>query len=81
MMKFVIHLNVNIQIIQVEAGLKPETSQVKFIPWEAGPYQVELTYDSAPIPGSPFNPTAYPPTDATKVNMTSNPSSNGLIFD
>uniref|UniRef100_A0A673Y6E7 Filamin A n=1 Tax=Salmo trutta TaxID=8032 RepID=A0A673Y6E7_SALTR len=57
---------------KVEAGLKPETSQVKFIPREAGPYQVELTYDSAPIPGSPFKPTAYPPTDATKVNMTSN---------
>uniref|UniRef100_A0A673Y6H1 Filamin A n=1 Tax=Salmo trutta TaxID=8032 RepID=A0A673Y6H1_SALTR len=61
---------------KVEAGLKPETSQVKFIPREAGPYQVELTYDSAPIPGSPFKPTAYPPTDATKVNMTSNNSSN-----
>uniref|UniRef100_A0AAZ3RFQ2 Calponin-homology (CH) domain-containing protein n=1 Tax=Oncorhynchus tshawytscha TaxID=74940 RepID=A0AAZ3RFQ2_ONCTS len=58
---------------KVEPGLKPETSQVKFIPREAGPYQVELTYDSAPIPGSPFKPTAYPPTDATKVNMTSNP--------
>uniref|UniRef100_A0A8K9XWD4 Calponin-homology (CH) domain-containing protein n=1 Tax=Oncorhynchus mykiss TaxID=8022 RepID=A0A8K9XWD4_ONCMY len=53
-------------------SLKPETSQVKFIPWEAGPYQVELTFDGAPIPGSPFNTTAYPPTDATKVNTTSN---------
>uniref|UniRef100_A0AAZ3QHS0 Calponin-homology (CH) domain-containing protein n=1 Tax=Oncorhynchus tshawytscha TaxID=74940 RepID=A0AAZ3QHS0_ONCTS len=70
MMKVVINLNVNILIIQVEAGLKPETSQVKFIPWEAGPYQVELTFDGAPIPGSPFNPTAYPPTDATKVKCS-----------
>uniref|UniRef100_A0A8K9UNL9 Calponin-homology (CH) domain-containing protein n=1 Tax=Oncorhynchus mykiss TaxID=8022 RepID=A0A8K9UNL9_ONCMY len=66
----VINLNVNILIIQVEAGLKPETSQVKFIPWEAGPYQVELTFDGAPIPGSPFNTTAYPPTDATKVKCS-----------
>ncbi|XP_036845027.1 filamin-A [Oncorhynchus mykiss] len=55
---------------KVEAGLKPETSQVKFIPWEAGPYQVELTFDGAPIPGSPFNTTAYPPTDATKVKCS-----------
>ncbi|KAK6308660.1 hypothetical protein J4Q44_G00219310 [Coregonus suidteri] len=55
---------------KVEAGLKPDTSQVKFIPWEAGPYQVELTYDGTPIPGSPFNPTAYPPTDATKVKCS-----------
>ncbi|XP_036803747.1 filamin-A isoform X5 [Oncorhynchus mykiss] len=55
---------------KVEPGLKPETSQVKFIPREAGPYQVELTYDSAPIPGSPFKPTAYPPTDATKVKCS-----------
>uniref|UniRef100_A0A8C9Z234 Filamin A n=1 Tax=Sander lucioperca TaxID=283035 RepID=A0A8C9Z234_SANLU len=46
----------------------PETSQVKFIPREAGPYQVELTYDGAPIPGSPFSPTAYPVSDPSKVN-------------
>ncbi|CAB1335819.1 unnamed protein product, partial [Coregonus sp. 'balchen'] len=28
---------------KVEAGLKPDTSQVKFIPWEAGPYQMGET--------------------------------------
>uniref|UniRef100_A0A673B2V9 Filamin A, alpha (actin binding protein 280) n=1 Tax=Sphaeramia orbicularis TaxID=375764 RepID=A0A673B2V9_9TELE len=48
-------------------GLSPETSQVKFIPRDAGPYQVELTYDGIPIPGSPFTPTAYPATDPSKV--------------
>ncbi|KAG7278458.1 hypothetical protein CRUP_038753 [Coryphaenoides rupestris] len=55
---------------KVEPGLSPETSQVKFIPREAGPYQVELTYDGAPIPGSPFNPTAYPATDPSKVRCS-----------
>uniref|UniRef100_A0A668AS08 Filamin A n=1 Tax=Myripristis murdjan TaxID=586833 RepID=A0A668AS08_9TELE len=52
---------------KVEPGLSPETSQVKFIPREAGPYQVELTYDGVPIPGSPYTPTAYPATDPSKV--------------
>ncbi|XP_014853704.1 PREDICTED: filamin-A-like isoform X1 [Poecilia mexicana] len=55
---------------KVEPGLSPETSQVKFIPREAGPYQVELTYDGVPIPGSPYTPTAYPPTDPSKVRCS-----------
>ncbi|KAM3872462.1 filamin-A isoform 1-T1 [Diretmus argenteus] len=55
---------------KVEPGLSPETSQVKFIPRDAGPYQVELTYDGAPIPGSPFTPTAYPATDPSKVRCS-----------
>ncbi|XP_071377375.1 filamin-A isoform X1 [Centroberyx affinis] len=55
---------------KVEPGLSPETSQVKFIPREAGPYQVELTYDGAPIPGSPYTPTAYPATDPSKVRCS-----------
>uniref|UniRef100_A0A665USV8 Filamin A, alpha (actin binding protein 280) n=1 Tax=Echeneis naucrates TaxID=173247 RepID=A0A665USV8_ECHNA len=55
---------------EVEPGLSPETSQVKFIPREAGPYQVELTYDGVPIPGSPFTPTAYPATDPSKVRCS-----------
>uniref|UniRef100_A0A8D3BM01 Calponin-homology (CH) domain-containing protein n=1 Tax=Scophthalmus maximus TaxID=52904 RepID=A0A8D3BM01_SCOMX len=46
------------------------TSQVKFIPRDAGPYQVELTYDGVPIPGSPFTPTAYPATDPSKVRCS-----------
>ncbi|KAJ8017344.1 hypothetical protein DPEC_G00016890 [Dallia pectoralis] len=58
---------------KVEPGLKPETNQVRFIPREAGPYQVELTYDGAPIPGSPFKPTAYPPTDVTKSPVPKSP--------
>lgn len=56
--------------LQVEPGLSPETSQVKFIPREAGPYQVELTYDGVPIPGSPFSPTAYPAPDPSKVSSS-----------
>ncbi|XP_074499248.1 filamin-A isoform X4 [Sebastes fasciatus] len=55
---------------KVEPGLSPETSQVKFIPREAGPYQVELTYDGMPIPGSPFKPTAYPVSDPSKVRCS-----------
>ncbi|XP_069564556.1 filamin-A isoform X4 [Brachyistius frenatus] len=55
---------------KVEPGLSPETSQVKFIPRDAGPYQVELTYDGIPIPGSPFTPTAYPATDPSKVRCS-----------
>ncbi|XP_034551768.1 filamin-A isoform X4 [Notolabrus celidotus] len=55
---------------KVEPGLSPETSQVKFIPRETGPYQVELTYDGVPIPGSPFNPTAYPTSDPSKVRCS-----------
>lgn len=57
--------------LQVEPGLSPETSQVKFIPREAGPYQVELTYDGVPIPGSPFSPTAYSAPDPSKVSSSS----------
>ncbi|KAE8293044.1 Filamin-A [Larimichthys crocea] len=55
---------------KVEPGLSPETSQVKFIPRETGPYQVELTYDGVPIPGSPFTPTAYPASDPSKVRCS-----------
>ncbi|XP_056278637.1 filamin-A isoform X2 [Pseudoliparis swirei] len=55
---------------KVEPGLSPETSRVKFIPREAGPYQVELTYDAVPIPGSPFKPTAYPVSDPSKVRCS-----------
>lgn len=57
--------------LQVEPALSPETSQVKFIPREVGPYQVELTYDGVPIPGSPFSPTAYPASDPSQVGRSS----------
>ncbi|XP_041952722.1 filamin-A isoform X1 [Alosa sapidissima] len=55
---------------KVEPGLSPETSQVRFIPRDKGPYEVELTYDGAPIPGSPFAVEAVPPTDASKVRCS-----------
>lgn len=56
--------------VQVEPGLSPESSQVRFIPREAGPYQVELTYDGVPVPGSPFSPTAYAAPDPSKVSSS-----------
>lgn len=68
MLDFLMCKTLFIFLVQVEPGLSPETSEVKFIPREAGPYQVELTYDGVPIPGSPFNPTAYPASDPSKVS-------------
>ncbi|XP_061114993.1 filamin-A-like isoform X2 [Conger conger] len=54
----------------VERGPEPETSRVRFIPREPGTYQVDLTYDSAPIPGSPFHAQAVPPPDPSKVRCS-----------
>lgn len=54
----------------VEPGLSPENSLVRFIPREEGPYQVEVTYDGVPVPGSPFPVEAVPPTDPSKVGLT-----------
>ena len=53
----------------VEPGLSPENSLVRFIPREEGPYQVEVTYDGVPVPGSPFPVEAVPPTDPSKVGL------------
>uniref|UniRef100_M3ZRE7 Filamin A n=1 Tax=Xiphophorus maculatus TaxID=8083 RepID=M3ZRE7_XIPMA len=69
-LKYFFFFSFSFILFQVEPGLSPETSQVKFIPREAGPYQVELTYDGVPIPGSPYTPTAYPPTDPSKVRCS-----------
>ncbi|XP_067302535.1 filamin-A isoform X1 [Pseudorasbora parva] len=55
---------------KVEPGLSPETSQVRFIPRDKGPYEVELTYDGAPIPGSPFPVEAIAPSDPSKVRCS-----------
>uniref|UniRef100_A0A671QD91 Filamin-A-like n=1 Tax=Sinocyclocheilus anshuiensis TaxID=1608454 RepID=A0A671QD91_9TELE len=55
---------------KVEPGLSPETSQVRFIPRDKGPYEVELTFDGAPIPGSPFPMEAIAPTDPSKVRCS-----------
>ncbi|XP_031800606.1 filamin-A isoform X2 [Sarcophilus harrisii] len=52
---------------KVEPGLNADNSVVKFIPREEGPYEVEVTYDGVPVPGSPFPVEAVPPTNPTKV--------------
>ncbi|XP_066436819.1 filamin-A isoform X4 [Eleutherodactylus coqui] len=52
---------------KVEQGLSPDNSTVKFIPREEGPYEVEVTYDGVPVPGSPFPVEAVPPTNPSKV--------------
>ncbi|RXM35146.1 Filamin-A [Acipenser ruthenus] len=55
---------------KVEPGPSPDNSQVRFIPRELGPHQVELTYDGVPVPGSPFAAEAVAPTDASKVRCS-----------
>uniref|UniRef100_A0A8C9QV41 Filamin A n=1 Tax=Scleropages formosus TaxID=113540 RepID=A0A8C9QV41_SCLFO len=55
---------------KVEPGLSPESSQVRFIPREKGRYELALTYDGAPIPGSPFPLEAVAATDPSKVKIT-----------
>ncbi|XP_075434428.1 filamin-A isoform X4 [Ascaphus truei] len=52
---------------KVEPGLSPDNSTVKFIPREEGPYEVEVTYDGVPVPGSPFPVEGVPPTNPSKV--------------
>uniref|UniRef100_A0A8C8S3S3 Filamin A n=1 Tax=Pelusios castaneus TaxID=367368 RepID=A0A8C8S3S3_9SAUR len=52
---------------KVEPGLSPDNNVVKFIPREEGPYEVQVTYDSVPVPGSPFPVEAVPPTNPSKV--------------
>lgn len=52
---------------KVELGLSPDSSVVKFLPREEGPYEVDVTYDGVPVPGSPFPVEAVPPTNPSKV--------------
>ncbi|KAI4554586.1 filamin-A isoform X2 [Ovis aries] len=52
---------------KVEPGLGADNSVVRFVPREEGPYEVEVTYDGIPVPGSPFSLEAVPPTKPSKV--------------
>lgn len=52
---------------KVEPGLGTDNSVVRFVPREEGPYEVEVTYDGVPVPGSPFPLEAVPPTKPSKV--------------
>uniref|UniRef100_A0A2K5QSS3 Filamin A n=1 Tax=Cebus imitator TaxID=2715852 RepID=A0A2K5QSS3_CEBIM len=48
-------------------GLGADNSVVRFVPREEGPYEVEVTYDGVPVPGSPFSLEAVAPTKPSKV--------------
>ncbi|XP_059813594.1 filamin-A-like [Hypanus sabinus] len=52
---------------KVEPGLSADNSIVKFIPQSEGPYQVDVTYDGIPVPGSPFPVEAVAPSNPAKV--------------
>ena len=52
---------------KVEPGLGADNSVVRFVPREEGSYEVEVTYDGVPVPGSPFSLEAVPPTKPSKV--------------
>uniref|UniRef100_A0A2K5ZJJ6 Filamin A n=1 Tax=Mandrillus leucophaeus TaxID=9568 RepID=A0A2K5ZJJ6_MANLE len=52
---------------KVEPGLGADSSVVRFVPREEGPYEVEVTYDGVPVPGSPFPVEAVAPTKPSKV--------------
>uniref|UniRef100_A0A2K6V5H7 Filamin A n=1 Tax=Saimiri boliviensis boliviensis TaxID=39432 RepID=A0A2K6V5H7_SAIBB len=52
---------------KVEPGLGADNSVVRFVPREEGPYEVEVTYDGVPVPGSPFPLEAVAPTKPSKV--------------
>lgn len=52
---------------KVELGLGADNSVVRFVPREEGPYEVEVTYDGVPVPGSPFPLEAVSPTKPSKV--------------
>uniref|UniRef100_A0A2R8ZJ72 Calponin-homology (CH) domain-containing protein n=1 Tax=Pan paniscus TaxID=9597 RepID=A0A2R8ZJ72_PANPA len=52
---------------KVEPGLGADNSVVRFLPREEGPYEVEVTYDGVPVPGSPFPLEAVAPTKPSKV--------------
>nr|KAF6492060.1 filamin A [Molossus molossus] len=52
---------------KVEPGLGADNSVVRFVPREEGSYEVEVTYDGVPVPGSPFPLEAVAPTKPSKV--------------
>ena len=58
---------------KVEPGLGADNSVVRFVPREEGPYEVEVTYDGVPVPGSPFSLEAVPPTKPSKVRGVPGP--------
>lgn len=58
---------------KVEPGLGADNSVVRFVPREEGSYEVEVTYDGVPVPGSPFALEAVPPTKPSKVRGVPGP--------
>lgn len=62
---------------KVEPGLGADNSVVRFVPREEGPYEVEVTYDGVPVPGSPFPVEAVAPTKPSKVTGFGGPGPCG----
>ncbi|XP_041819438.1 filamin-C isoform X8 [Chelmon rostratus] len=52
---------------KLESGVANEVHTVKYIPPEEGPYRVDISYDSNPVPGSPFTVEGVMPPDPSKV--------------
>uniref|UniRef100_A0A8C5WJ73 Filamin B n=1 Tax=Leptobrachium leishanense TaxID=445787 RepID=A0A8C5WJ73_9ANUR len=63
----------------VEPVLGKECSTAKYIPKEEGIYNVDLSYDGNPIPGSPFTVEATLPPDPTKVKAYGPGLKGGLV--
>lgn len=53
---------------KLESGVANEVHTVKYIPPEEGPYRVDISYDSNPVPGSPFTVEGVMPPDPSKVS-------------
>ena len=64
---------------KVEPGLGADNSVVRFVPREEGSYEVEVTYDGVPVPGSPFSLEAVPPTKPSKVRGLPGPQSMSAL--
>ncbi|CAH2313059.1 filamin-B isoform X3 [Pelobates cultripes] len=63
----------------VEPVLGKECSTAKYIPKEEGLYNVDVSYDGNPVPGSPFTVEAMLPPDPTKVKAYGPGLQGGLV--
>ncbi|XP_041964970.1 filamin-C-like isoform X2 [Alosa sapidissima] len=64
---------------KLESDKANESTNVKYIPPEEGPYKVDVTYDGNPIPGSPFAVEALMPADPSKVRAYGPGLQGGIV--